>query len=606
MSRKTRILHCLAVAVSVLAAPRPAAPQTYECREVMVPMRDGVRLATDVYLPTQGTGPWPVIMERTPYDKSDCSYPHADYFAARGYAVLIQDERGRYRSEGEYYWYRIFGPDGHDAVEWAGTQPWSSGKVGTMGLSFPCVNQYAILPHDPPHLAAVFCAHAFGDPYRYIHYQGGALQMHLPGWLLTQREMAKPRPLAVGRQTAGPSVSVPDDAWFEWYRRKQEGNLSIRDAIMSDMFQDLIENPYYNDYWRELNVNEQIEKIDVPIFHYASWYDRYTDAQSRLFNAIRERGGERARESGRLQLGPWLHGGGGVRGSPAPMTNRVIGDLDFGPKASIDYNALRLRWFDYHVKGIENGIGEEPPIKIFVMGANTWRYENEFPLARTVYTDYFLRSGPSGSINSLNDGLLSSEPPSSGEPPDSYEYNPMKPLSAIGGDLHVEPMGARDHRPVDRLSLTYTTPPLEEDLEVTGWPVLEFYASSSAVDTDWVVTLSDVHPDGYSQHLRQNLLRAKFREGFERPVLMTPGQPHRFRIEMFPIANVFKEGHRIRIAIQSSSFPKWYPNQNTGRELYEEVPGVVATNTIYHDGERPARLTLPVIPRARGASESGR
>ena len=150
MSRKTRILHCLAVAVSVLAAPRPAAPQTYECREVMVPMRDGVRLATDVYLPTQGTGPWPVIMERTPYDKSDCSYPHADYFAARGYAVLIQDERGRYRSEGEYYWYRIFGPDGHDAVEWAGTQPWSSGKVGTMGLSFPCVNQYAILPYAPP------------------------------------------------------------------------------------------------------------------------------------------------------------------------------------------------------------------------------------------------------------------------------------------------------------------------------------------------------------------------------------------------------------------------------------------------------------------------
>ncbi len=164
------------------------------------------------------------------------------------------------------------------------------------------------------------------------------------------------------------------------------------------------------------------------------------------------------------------------------MTNRVIGDLDFGPEASIDYNALRLRWFDYHVKGIENGIGEDPPIKIFVMGANTWRYENEFPLARTVYTDYFLRSGPSGSINSLNDGLLSSEPP------DSYEYDPMKPLSAIGGDLHVQPMGARDHRPVDRLSLTYTTPPLEEDLEVTGWPVLEFYASSSAVDTDWVVT----------------------------------------------------------------------------------------------------------------------
>jgi hypothetical protein len=247
---------------------------------------------------------------------------------------------------------------------------------------------------------------------------------------------------------------------------------------------------------------------------------------------------------------------------------------------------------------------KEPAVRVFVMGANRWRDEHEFPLSRTIYTDYFLRAGPSGSVDSLNDGILTTEKPGTAEKPDIYRYDPLKPVPSIGSDLFIEPMGARDHRPADRLSLTFTTSPLERDMEVTGLPKVEFHASSSAVDTDWVVTISDVHPNGYSQVLRQNILRARYREGDARPVLMTPGTVYPFTIEMYPISNLFKKGHRIRLALTSSSFPKWYPNGNTGKEIDEDWPVVVATNTIYHDRERPSRLVLPIIPAAREGTRS--
>ena len=229
------------------------------------------------------------------------------------------------------------------------------------------------------------------------------------------------------------------------------------------------------------------------------------------------------------------------------------------------------------------------------MGDNVYRDENEFPLARTDYQNFYLRAGKSGTIDSINDGILSLTPPGN-EPSDGYDYDPRHPVPSIGGDLFVQPNGARDHRPAGKRSLTYTTETLTGDIEVTGLPKLDFYASSSAVDTDWVVTVTDVHPNGYSQTLRQNILRARHREGHESPVLMKPGEVYRFEIEMYPFSNVFKKGHRIRVVISSSSFPKWYPNGNTGKEMDEDFPGVVAENTIYHNSEYPSKIILPVIP----------
>jgi putative CocE/NonD family hydrolase len=459
-----------------------------------------------------------------------------------------------------------------------------------MGLSFTCLNQYLTAPTRPPHLSAMFCAHSASNAYKDLYWAGGALHLIMPSWLLTQNEMARPFRMNFGTGRGG-YVGTPQ-TWLDWNTRRVEAATPAAASMASSMMTDMIAHPYYDDYWRQFAIDEHWKEIDVPIFHYASWYDRYPHSQVKHFNGIRTQGGPKARAGQKLSIGPWTHGAGEI-------TARVIGDFDFGPEAAIDYNALRKRWFDYHLRGIDTGIMQEPPVRIFVMGANTWRNENEYPLARTVYTDYFLRRGPTGSIDSLNDGLLSREKPAA-EPPDTYASDPRKPVPSIGADLFIQPMGARDHRTADRLSLTFTTPPLDEDTEVTGLAKLEFYASSSAVDTDFTVALTDVHPDGYSQILRQNILRARYREGDTRPVLLTPGQVTKMTIEMYPVSNLFKKGHRIRIAIASSAFPKWLPNGNTGKEMDQDVPGVVATNTLYHDAARPSRMVLPVIPAAGG------
>lgn len=574
--------------------------QAFECKQVMVAMRDGVKLATDVYLPAhQGAGPFPSVIERTPYNKGNCGNASAQYFAKRGYVAIVQDERGRFNSEGVYYWLRDEGwgerRDGYDTIEWAAAQPWSSGKVGTLGLSFSCLNQYLTAVARPPHLTAMFCAFSASNAYKDLYYAGGAIHMIMPTWLLTRDEMAKPLSINL---TGRPGYLGTPDAWLNWYTRKQDNGQTFGQSMITEMLTDMLQHPYYDEYWRQFAIDEHWQDIDVPIFHYAAWYDRYPHSQLKHFNGIGKLGGPRARAGQKLMFGPWTHSAGEI-------TSRIIGDIDFGSEAAIDYNALRLRWFDYHLKGIDNGIMKEPPVRIFVLGANTWRDEREFPLARTAYTDYFLRGGRANSIDSLNDGTLSTEKPGA-ERPDVYQYDPKKPVQSIGGDLFIEPMGARDHGAADRRSLTYTTPPLDKDVEVTGLPKVEFYASSTAVDTDWVVTITDVYPDGYSQILRENILRARYRDGDQKPALMDPGTVYKFAIEMYPISNLFKRGHRIRIALTSSSFPKWYPNGNTGKELDKDMPGVVATNTIYHDAAHPSRVVLPIIPPANTSLSGGK
>jgi hypothetical protein len=499
---------------------------------------------------------------------------------------MVQDERGRHRSEGIYYWLRDEGwgerQDGYDTIEWAAGQPYSNGKVGTMGLSFTCANQLLTAPTKPPHLVAMFCAQYSANSYKDVFWPGGALHMVLPTWLLTQGEMAKP---LVENVPGHGGYLGSQESWMRWYENQQESEKGFTASMFSRMYDDLIGNPYYNDYWRALAVDERMQDIDVPIYHLGSWYDRHVHGTVRLWNGIDKNGGPRARGRQKLILGPWTHG---------RLARSRVGDMDF-PGSALEYDALRMRWFDHHLKGIDTGILDEPPVRIFVMGENAWREEKEFPLSRQVETTWYLRSGPSGSIDSRNDGLLSKEAPRA-EEPDRYEYDPAHPVPTIGGDLFVQPDGAQDHRPADRLSLTYTTPPLEDAVEVTGSPRVELFASSSAKDTDWVVTVIDVHPSGYAQHLRQVLARARYREGDEKAVLMEPGKVYRFVLGVHPFSNQFKKGHRIRLTVTSSSFPKWYPNGNTGRELEEDRPGVVAQNAVYHEERYPSRLVLPVIP----------
>jgi putative CocE/NonD family hydrolase len=572
--------------VSVLAWPdeRPAQFQV-TCKEVKVPMRDGTQLAADLYLP-ETSGPFPVIIERTPYDKNNCDFRNAKYFAERGFAVLIQDVRGRFASPGDFYQFRDEGwgrrQDGYDTIEWAGTQPWSTGKVGTMGTSYSCFNQNMTAPTQPPHLTAMFCndsSHSW-----FIHrYAGGALNSTGLNWFVGNNEAA--RPVSENQDRA--------EDWLSWHVRRIERNQSIWESWESQNMVDTLGNSTYNDYWRQYAPIEHIEKFQIPVYYKSGWYDRYPHSATLMFNEIRKRAGTQlARQSVKLIIGPWLHGG----------SNRQIGDLDFGADAAINLPALMSRWFDYHLRGIDNGIMKEPPVRVFMMGANRWREEKDFPVARAVQTKFFLTSARSGSSDSPNDGSLSLESPPAGDKPDTYEFDPRNPIISIGGDLFVQPMGARDHRPADRRSLTFTTAPLTEDLEVAGPSTAELYVSSTTDDTDFVVTLIDVHPNGFSQILRQNILRASRRESLEEPTPIVPKRVYKLTIPIYPVGNVFLKGHRMRLTVSSSSFPRWLPNHNKFMEDNEKAPWTTTFNTIYHDTQRPSTLVVPVIPPAQSSA----
>ncbi|MBI4446569.1 MAG: CocE/NonD family hydrolase [Acidobacteria bacterium] len=601
--RRYQLACVLFILLLFLASPAWAWPDErpaefkYTCKEVEVTMRDGAKLAADLYLP-EAPGPFPVIIERTPYNKNNCKWSSAPYFAERGYAVLIQDIRGRFRSPGEFYLYRDegWGPlqDGYDTIEWAGTQSWSNGKVGTMGVSSSCFNQNLTAVTQPPHLKAMFCADSAANWYKDLAYPGGAYHTIMASWHLTFNEAVKPL-----------TENLPDtrgyrgnaDQWLSWHRRRIESNMGFWESWQSPAFAEFMEHTTYDDFWKQFAVDEHIEKFNVPAYFMSAWYDRYPQSAVQMYTEVKRRAASQlARDSVKLILGPWLHGG------PLVMP-RVIGDIDFSPEAEVNFGALRVRWFDYHLKGIDNGIMKEAPIRIFVMGENKWREENEWPIARTVSTRFYLRATKSGTVNSLNDGTLSREKPPAGEAPDSYDYHPGNPVPSIGGDLFVEPMGARDHTPADQRSLTFTSPPLTEDMEITGSSTFEFYASSSANDTDFVVALIDVHPNGYAQILRQNILRASCRESLEKPTPIQPGRVYKMTIPLYPISNLFKKGHRLRVTVTSSSFPKWMPNHNKFAKNNEEAPFTLAKNTLYHDAQRPSSIVLPVVPPKSAAGE---
>ncbi len=581
-------------ATRVNAAPswpeeRPAQNQ-FTCKEVQVPMRDGLKLAADLYLP-EGAGPFPVIIERTPYNKNNCNFRQAPYFAARGFAVLIQDVRGRFRSPGDFYQYRDEGwgrrQDGYDTIEWAGTQPWSTGKVGTMGLSYTCFNQNMTAVTQPPHLKAMFCADSASNWYIDHRYPGGALHMAGMDWFFTQGEAAKPiqenMPDQGGYKGNG-------DSWMNWHRRRIERSQGFWESWQSDNMADHFSQTTYNAYWKQFAPDEHVDKFQVPAYYMSGWYDRYPHSVTKMYNLIKQKGGTQlARDSVRLVIGPWLHGG-------ELVMNRKIGDLDFGPEAEMGYAALRLRWFDYQLRGIDNGIMKDPPVKIFVMGTNQWRGENEWPIKRAVQTKFYLRAERSGSIESVNDGSLSKQAPTTAEKADTYRYDPKNPTPTIGGDLFVEPMGARDHRPSDALSLTFTTPIFTEDTEISGPSSADLFISSTGDDTDFVVTLIDVHPNGYAQILRESIQRASRRESLEAPTPIVPKRVYKLTVAIHPISNSFLKGHRLRLTVASSSFPKYMPSHNQFMQNNEDAPWNEALNTVYHDPQRPSVLTVPVIP----------
>lgn len=607
--------------------------------DVWVTMRDGVRLATDIYLPARDgkpvNGSFPVILERTPYGKSTDSRAErnlhnpkprtraevAGFFARRGYVVIYQDCRGRYKSEGSFVKYTADGKDGYDTCAWIVQQPWCNGKIGTMGLSYAAHTQGALGSAGAPGVAAMFLdSGGFANAYQGGIRQGGAFELKQATWAFNHgidsaQVKADPKLLAAMK-----AIDI-----MEWFSRMpwQRGTspLSLVPEYEDYLFEQW-EHGAFDDYWKQLGIYGEgfyRQYSDAAMVHMSSWYDPYPRTATENYIGL----SKSKRGPVTLILGPWTHG------------NRSItyaGDVDFGPAATLDGNlahdflSLRLRWFDHWLKGIDNGVDREPKVRLFVMGGGSgrknaagrmehggrWRNEPDWPLPDTRWTPYYLQQ----------DGLLS---PQKSDAPDAslaYDYDPRNPVPTIGGAVTSgEPVmvgGAFDQRespkffgskaPYRPLAerddvLVFQTAALSEDVELTGPIVANLWISSNCTDTDFTIKLVDVYPpnpdypEGFAMNLTDGILRVRYRDSWEKPALMTPGQVYQIKVEAFPTSNLFKRGHRIRIDISSSNFPHFDANPNTGEAEGRARRSLIARNRIFLDSERPSHVVLPLVPR---------
>lgn len=558
--------------------------------DTSVPMRDGVKLSADIYLP-DAPGPFPTVLFRTPYDNgTQQCVDWGLFYARRGYAFVAQDCRGRYDSEGVFYAWHDEAEDGYDTQEWIGRQSWCNGKIGTRGGSYGGLTQWLPAPLRSQYLKAMVPTVTPSDFWREDNYFGGAFALGLNlHWALCTSS----RSMQFDYRTAG----VYD--WNQRYRSLPLIEADRQAGRNVKFYQDWIKHPHYDDYWRKISNHDKYSEIDVPVFNMEGWFDAYHGAAFINFSGMVNHGRTpETRRSQKILIGPWPHN--------IYEQSTKTGQMDFGPNSLVDLRAPELRWFDYWLKGIDNGIMDEPPIRLFVMGENVWRDEHEWPLARTEFTKYYLHSrGGAGRL--VSDGVLSPEPPAGEEPVDRYPYDPENPVPTLGGNHSMNPevisVGPWDQRPIEAREdvLVHTGPVLEEDVEVTGPVVAKLYASSSAPDTDFTARLIDVYPDGRAMNLCEGVIRARFRESKEHPTLMEPGKVYEFTIDMEVTSNVFKRGHRIRLDISSSNFPRLDRNPNTGNPFGLDAEMQVAEQTVYHTRRDPSHVVLPIIPREKGS-----
>lgn len=555
---------------------RSAAGGVYGVRHhfnVPIPMRDGITLSADIYRP-DAPGRFPVVLARTPYNKNtERAWKYGHFFARQGYVFVWMDVRGRGDSDGEFVPYRNDARDGYDAIEWLARQPWSTGDVATWGGSYLGRIQWLTALEKPPHLKAMIVHVTPSDPY--VEWPTGT-----PG----------PMHVCWNRMTDGRVLQYVDKIdWMKVYEHLPLLTMDEAAGFVSRHWREDLAHPTLDEWWEPLRYQHRFHEIDLPVLHVSGWYDdEQIGTPLNFAGMVRHAPSERARRGQKLIMGPWGH---------RVNESRKLGEVDFGPEAVIDLDGYEVRWLDYWLKGIDNGIAEEPPVRLFIMGANRWRDEHEWPLARTKWTKFYLRSG--GRANSrFGDGVLSTEPPATDEAPDVYLYDPARPVPFITDPLSSQIGGPDDYAAIETRGdvLVYSTPPLERDVEVTGPVKLVLYASSSAVDTDFMAKLVDVHPGGFCQRLCDGMVRARFREGMHKEVLMEPGKVYRFEIDLWNTANVFKRGHRIRLEIASSAFPKYDRNLNTGEPLATSTRMVVAENRVWHTPAWPSHLILPIIP----------
>jgi putative CocE/NonD family hydrolase len=552
----------------------------------VVTMRDGTTLYADVHLPA-GNGPFPALLERTPYSKDNSPEVQVGapaFFTAQGYAVVIQDVRGRFKSEGDFVPFRDDGwganQDGLDTVEWMASQPWCNGRVGTIGGSYAGATQYLLAPTRPPHLRAMAVRQAAADFHAEWVYHGGAFELaFLLGWTL---EWAIKN---LAHDESGPEYdrrkALLEQAVAEIETWQQRWPLAPNPLLpgLADWYHDWLAHPDDGPFWWQWNIERQHAEIEAPMLHLGGWFDIFQNGTLKNFMGLRANARTpAARRAQHLIMGPWIHG-------PWNMPKPVQGEVDFGPAAAREYNAMRQPWFDYWLKGQANGVLDGPAVQLFVMGENKWRAADAYPWPGARDTDWYLHAG----------GRLDAVAPAEPEPPDSYRYDPADPVPTRGGNLLYLPGGAFDQRPIEDRCLIYTSEPLARALTIIGGVRCRLWAASSARDTDWVVRLTDVHPDGFSRLLCDGILRARYRNSAAQPELLNPREVYEFEIDLWATANTFLAGHRIRVAVTSSSFPRFDRNLNTGGVNAAERAPRVADNTLFHDPTHPTRIILPVV-----------
>ena len=601
-------------------------PYGYELvSDVMVPMRDGVKLATDLYFPTKKgkriSGKLPAILVRTPYSKTR-GYPEntsAIYFTSHGYVTVFQDTRGRYNSEGIWHMLDDDGVDGYDTGKWMIKQPWSNGKYGMYGTSYVGGTQHAMALEKSPGLTTIIPVDAMSNLGYYSMRYDGAYEIRFWNWIHWAGQGG-------GRQSRDPAVKQMLADFIEVENRRKYLKLfPVRKGTTPLKFMPEYEDWLVNamkeggntDFWKQNNVRDYTKNYkDIPVYLVGGWYDSWGVNTTENYMAL----SKTIKGPVYMIMGPWIHGQQG---------NYSHGQVSFGNDAAIpDPLAWRMEWYDHWIKGEKTAVGKKDPyktnVRIFVMGTGDghmtedsllshggfWRNENEWPLKRTSYTPYYFHA----------DGSASVKKPTQKNSSTDFVSDPNDPVPAIGGNTSsgggILLQGGWDQKGGDHVwnwplpiplsarndVLVFQTEPLQEAVEVTGEIRVKFWASSSALDTDFTAKLVDVYPanpdypGGFDLNIGDGIVRARYRDSRTEEKLMKPGEVYEFEVRLYPTSNVFKKGHRIRVDIAGSNFPRFDVNPNTGEPLNDNRREIKAINTIYHDKSRPSHILLPVIP----------
>lgn len=570
-------------------------------RDVMVEMRDGVSLATDIYRPTDATD-CPTIVQRNPYDKSNAGSVGGLIVnpldaAEEGFAVVVQDTRGRFKSEGDWEPFVNEAEDGYDTVEWAAAEDWSNGRVGVYGSSYHGVTALQAVISDPPHLESAL-AYVTGSNYHDgFTYSGGAFELGFNIWwslylatdTATRLDVA-PEEREERLQEIMSLTGAPEAA----ARQRPLTENPVFDHPATEYVQDWLDHPRYDDYWEAIDVTERIRDVDIPVLHATGWYDLFLPGHLELYDAIQTQAGSTAREEQRLIIGPWDHE------AYATLTPDRAGERKFGYEAAGGtalMSDLSLQWFGYWLTD-GGSIDDVPHVRYFQMGEDRWLETGDWPPAHTK-TAYYLHSG--GNAGSRGgDGWLSRDTPQS-EPADSYEYDPADPVPSTGGrTLHINmgDPGVQDRSVVEEREdvLVYSTPRITSPVSIAGPVDATIFASSSAPDTDFTATLVDVEADGTPIPIAEGVIRARYRDSMEQPSLLAPGEVAEFDIDLRAVAHTFREGHRIRLEISSSNFPRFDPNPNVPTDpaeaSYDEAQPAV--QNVFHSEDYPSRIELPI------------